>query len=161
GAKARFNLTKDPNSLSFRSGKIPVSTAANVNTDDDVLLAGDGYTVTATYSDVDCTADGTAGCQGTPAETIVKSSQAVFDCTPNVDFVAIGQPGRNAPFLLAGGCDSDKYFDNSEVFTYLVQFGNLEDALALDDVTVTLRAVVPDGCVGGLNAGKSCGTNAE
>lgn len=143
-------LTKDPNALNFSSQKLPVSTIANVNSDDDILVAGDGYTVTATYNDQDCTLDGTAGCrplingQPDPAETIARTSQATYDCTPNVDFFAIGQPGRNAVFLLAGGCDDDKFLDSRETFTYLVQFANLEDTLSLEDVSVTLRAVTPD-----------------
>src|SRR5262249_52744511 len=100
-------LTKDANALSFASKRMPVSTIANVNSDDDILVAGDGYVVTATYSDQDCTADGTVGCRPLvgglpdPAERIDRTSQATFDCTPNVDFFAIGQPGRNAVFLLA------------------------------------------------------------
>ena len=138
-------LTKETNAFSFKSVKLPVSTLAPPITDDKVLLAAEGYTVIATYDDQDCSADGTTGCQGTPAETIQKTSQATFDCTPYVDFYAIGQPGRNAPVRILGGCDTDRYFDNQEVFTYLVQFGNLEDSLTLDDITVTLRAVVPDG----------------
>src|SRR6185436_18731183 len=136
----------------FTSKRLPASPIANTNSDDDILVAGDGYVVTATYSDQDCTLDGTAGCrplqpsgQPDPAETIQRSSTATFDCTPNVDFFAIAQPGRNAVFLLAGGCDDDKFLDNRETFTYLVQFANLEDTLTLEDVNVSLRAVTPDG----------------
>src|SRR5207249_9911820 len=104
------------------------------------LLAADGYVVTATYRDTDCTADGTAGCSGSPAETVVKTSTATFDCTANIDVFNIGQPGRNFPFLLAGGCDDDKYFDRGEIFTYLGPFANLEGTLTLRHVSVTLRA---------------------
>src|SRR4029079_12064189 len=79
-----------------------------------------------------------------PGETVQRTSTATFDCTPNVDFFAIGQPGRNSVFLLAGGCDDDRFLDNKETFTYLVQFANLENTLTLEDVIVTLRAVTPD-----------------
>jgi hypothetical protein len=144
-------LTKDATSLSFSSKRMPASTAANLNSDDDILVASDGYIVTATYNDQDCTLDGTAGCRPLlpsgapdPVETIQRTSTATFDCTPNVDFFAIAQPGRNSVFLLAGGCDDDKFLDNRETFTYLVQFANLEDTLTLEDVEVSLRAVTPD-----------------
>ena len=140
---------------------MPASAIANNNSDDDILVASDGYVVTATYNDQDCTLDGTAGCQpllpnGQPAaaETIQRSSTATFDCTPNVDFFAIGQPGRNAVFLLAGGCDDDKFLDNRETFTYLVQFANLEDTLTLEDVNVSLRAVTPDNSSATVDPGR-------
>src|SRR5262249_23846681 len=153
--------------------RLPVSTAASLNASDGVLLAADGYTATATYMDMDCNADGTAGCQRTLADCLCRFgcpgavaagtssglcppgggrptgsscagaasvndveckprvATSVFDCSPNVNFTAIGQPGRNFPFLLAGGCDDDRYFDNQETFVYLVQFQNLEGGIDL------------------------------
>src|SRR5262249_30386263 len=124
--------------------RMPASSIAPPLTNDGILLAQDGYSIIADYADQDCGADGVAGCQGNAQEIIHKTSQATFDCTPNIDFLAVDQPGRNSPFLLAGGCDTDKYLDNGEVFTYLIEFGNLDPTLTLDDITVTLRAVVPD-----------------
>lgn len=138
-------MTATPNTLAFRTARIPVSAAASLDVDDDILVAGQNYRVTATYRDVDCTADGSAGCQGTPGETVVRTSEAVFDCTPNMGFFSLAQPGRDAPFHLMGGCDEDRFLDREESFTYTIQIANLEDDLDLRDLLVTMRAVVPDG----------------
>ena len=132
-------LTKDPNAYTFRTARLPVSTGIAGNPagspvpTDGILLAADKYTVTATYTDKVSGVD------------VPKSSTATYACTPLVQFFPIGQAGRDQKFLLAGGCDSDAYLDNGETFTYRVRFTNEEAALSLQDIVVTLRAVVPDG----------------
>lgn len=133
-----LTFTKDPNALGFVSQRIPVSTAVDGNPSclpcptDAILLAADGYTITATYNDV---------VSGSPSP---KSTFATFSCVPNVDFFAIGQVGRDQKFLMAGGCDTDTFMDNGETFTYRARFANNDAVLTLEDVDVTLRAVVPD-----------------
>lgn len=138
------SFSATPGALAFHTARIPVSTAASLNTDDDILVAAQGYRVTATYRDIDCTADGTAGCQSAPAETVIRTSEATYNCTPSVAFFSLAQPGRDAPFLMSGGCDDDRFLDREESFTYTVQFANLEESLDLRNAVVTMRAVVPD-----------------
>src|SRR5206468_764205 len=103
-----LTFTKDPNSFSFTSARIPVSTLVAGNPSgtpcptDRILAAGEGYTVMAVYNDVVSSA------------TAPHRSTAIFSCTPNIDFFPIGQVGRDQRFLLAGGCDTDTFFDNGE-----------------------------------------------
>lgn len=133
-----LTFTKDPFALGFISERLPVSTAVegfpSGTPSDGILIAGDEFILRASYHD-DTNGDGTLD--------TVKSGESVFECTPAIDFFNIAQPGRDAQFRLGGGCDDDSYLDRNESFTYRVRFGNL-DVVTLEDVTVELRAVVPD-----------------
>jgi hypothetical protein len=146
-------LTKDPNALSFSveadarldRSRIPTPTTTSWS-------PGDGYVVTATYNDQDCTLDGTAGCQplqpnGQPAvaETVQRSSTATFDCTPERGLLR-HRPARPQLRVPPRGRVRRRQVPGQTVRRSPTSCSSRTSrtTLTLEDVNVTLRAVSPD-----------------
>jgi len=68
--------------------------------------------------------------------------KAVVDCSPHIQLTNIAQRGQDANFLLAGGCDGDRYLDQGESFSLQVRYFN-EDLVTLEDATVSLTSDSP------------------
>ncbi len=123
-----------PGSLNFRlANRMPVSAvtaAAGPVFGDGVLSAGNTDILKVYYDD------------WPENQTKIRTSEAVIDCQPAIDVFVIRQLGPDTPFLLAGGCDDDRYLDANEEFSLTVQYFNTDPFLLVDTVA-TLSATDP------------------
>src|SRR6185503_12939898 len=95
-----FTMTAQGTGLGFESTvRIPASSTATLHYgfNDGILSVDDSWTLTGIYDDK------------LGAVTNTRKSQASVDCVAQIDLFDIGQTGRNVPFLMTGGCDSDKF----------------------------------------------------
>lgn len=96
---------------------------------DGFLSVDNGYTLRVTYQDEE------------GAEPQERISRATVDCSPDIEVVQTTQLGPDFNFVIEGGCDTDNYLDQNEVFSFQAAYGNL-DPIDLVDASVSLKACV-------------------
>lgn len=107
--------------------RLPLTVVGVPSDNDGILTVNDGYSIEVEYSDFGAT----------------RISQGQVDCRPQLGVSLIQQLGRDESFVLAGGCDGDRYLDEGENLSLELQYFNL-DSVDLIDAELELRAVLAE-----------------
>ena len=134
--------------ISYQSRKILLTDASTPQSGNGVLDVHDGRAIRVTYQDEN---------GGTPDPNAKRTGTASVSCRPAVSAGAVvyAQPGRDAFTLIKGGCERDargyftfgfpdRYMDAGELLSYTIAFQSAELETELQNVSVSLRAVMAD-----------------